>query len=81
MSGELRFPAGCLPRCTNYFGGRSRCPNLATVLLYAPGDQPCPGCYRCAPCAEATIAEYRDKLGVHWTARQLVEVRSFNEGR
>jgi len=59
------------PRCS-HVGPSGRCQARATVYLHAPDGLPVPGGYECAPCAEAVIAEYRDKLGEEWSGKPLI---------
>jgi len=58
------------PQC--YTWQPSRCPRTATVYLFAPDGMPNPGGWVCQEHADATVAEYRDKLGEVWTTRPLI---------
>ena len=59
------------PQCYTWHG-RARCERRATVYLFAPDGTPNPGGWVCQEHADATVTEYRDKLGEHWTYRPLI---------
>ena len=59
------------PQCYTW-RGMARCARKATIYLFDPDGQPNPGGWVCQEHGDETVAEYRDKLGEHWTYRPLI---------
>jgi hypothetical protein len=52
------------------WNSRGRCDRPVEVYVVAPDGKRVPGSY-CRPCAEATVSEYKEKLGQEWTIGRL----------